>query len=497
LRYYIDGKSYPSKTSDNFEIWNPSTGEKIALAPACTTDELNQAVESANKAFPAWSETPVMKRVQVLYNFRNLIEKNLDELVTILCKENGKVWDESLGDVLKAKEITELACGVPSLMMGDSLMNTSSGYDTVLFREPLGVFVGIAPFNFPAMIPMGWMMPLCIATGNTMVLKASNVTPMTSMRMMELLYESGLPKGVVNLVTCKNEDARLFLEHPDVKGITFVGSTPVGRQVYKLAAENGKRVQTLCQAKNHGLVLEDAPLERTARGIINSAYGCAGQRCMALPVVVIQESIADDLVDLLIKFAGELKLGPAYDKKSQLGPIVTTNHKESILKWIENGIKEGAKPVLDGRNVIVKDFEKGFYLGATILDHVQPGMSVGDEEIFGPVLCVKRVKDFAEGITVMNNNPYANGSVIFTQNGYYSREFVRRTHAGMVGINVGIPVPISIFPFSGHKNSFFGDLHTLGKDGVRFFTESKSVTSVWFDEEELKRKKIDTWDGTI
>jgi malonate-semialdehyde dehydrogenase (acetylating)/methylmalonate-semialdehyde dehydrogenase len=497
LNYYIDGKNSPSKTNDYFDIWNPSTGEKIALAPACTSDELNQIVESAKMAFPAWSETPVMKRVQVLYNFRNLIEKNLDELVTILCKENGKVWDESLGDVLKAKEITELACGVPSLMMGESLMNTSSGYDTVLYREPLGVFVGIAPFNFPAMIPMGWMMPLCIATGNTLVLKASNVTPMTSMRMMELLYESGLPEGVVNLITCTNDNAELFLKHPDVKGITFVGSTPVGRRVYESAAANGKRVQTLCQAKNHALVLEDTPLERTALGIINSAYGCAGQRCMALPVIVVQETIADDLVGLLISYAKALKMGPAYDKSSQLGPIVTATHKESILKWIDKGINEGAKPVLDGRDVIIKDFEEGFYLGATILDHVQPGMSVGDEEIFGPVLCVKRVKDFEEGITIMNNNPYANGSVIFTQNGYYSREFVRRTYAGMVGINVGIPVPISIFPFSGHKNSFFGDLHTLGKDGVRFFTESKSVTSLWFDEEELKRKKIDTWDGTI
>jgi malonate-semialdehyde dehydrogenase (acetylating)/methylmalonate-semialdehyde dehydrogenase len=454
-------------------------------------------VESAKKAYPAWADTPVMKRVQVLHNFRNLIEKHLDELVTILCKENGKVWGESLGDVQKAKEITELACAVPALMTGESLMNTSSGYDTVLYREPLGVFVGIAPFNFPAMIPMGWMMPLCIATGNTIVLKASNITPMTSMRMMELLFESGLPEGVVNLVTCNNEDAEVLIKHPDVEGITFVGSTRVGRQVYEKAAASGKRVQTLCQAKNHALVLEDSPLERTARGIINSAYGCAGQRCMALPVAVVQESIADDLVELLIKFAKGLKMGPAYDKDSQLGPIVTATHKHSIEGWIEKGIQEGAKLVLDGRDSTVTDFENGFYLGATIFDHVQPGMSVGDEEIFGPVLCVKRVKDFEEGISVLNNNPYANGSVIFTQNGYYSREFVRRTHAGMVGINVGIPVPVSIFPFAGHKNSFFGDLHTLGSDGIRFFTESKAVTTLWFDEEEMKRKNIDTWDGTI
>ena len=414
-----------------------------------------------------------------------------------MCTENGKVWEEAMGDVLKAKEVVEMACGVPSLMMGESLMNATTGYDTTLYREPLGVFAGIAPFNFPAMIPMGWMLPLCIATGNTLVLKPATMTPMTSMRMLELLYEAGLPKGVVNLVTCTRREADLILKHPDVKGIMFVGSTSVGLHVYSTAAAHGKRVQALCEAKNHALVLEDAPLERTARGIINAAFGCAGERCMALPAIAVQESVADDLVALLVKFAAERRIGPAYDKTSELGPLVSEGQLKFVTDWIEKGVAEGARLVLDGRGAVVKGYEKGFYLGATIFDHVEPGMAVGDQEVFGPVLCVKRVKGFEEGIALMNANPFANGSVIFTQSGYYSREFAKRTHGGMVGINVGIPVPVGMFPFAGHKNSFFGDLHTLGKDGIRFFTESKCVTTTWFSEQEKKKRKIDTWDGVL
>jgi malonate-semialdehyde dehydrogenase (acetylating)/methylmalonate-semialdehyde dehydrogenase len=320
---------------------------------------------------------------------------------------------------------------------------------------------------------------------------------MTSMRLAELLCEAGLPDGVVNIVTCSRNEAEIFLSHPDVKGISFVGSTSVGLHIYSTAAANGKRVQALCEAKNHGLVLEDAALERSARGIINSSFGCAGERCMALPVIVAEESIADRLVELLVKYAKELKIGPAYEKTSQLGPLVNEGHKKSVEKWIEKGIEEGATLVLDGRNTTVSGYEKGFYLGPTIFDNVTSDMSIGDLEIFGPVLCIKRVKDFEEGLKVMNANKFANGSVIFTQSGYYSREFTERTDGGMVGINVGIPVPVGLFPFTGHKQSFFGDLHTLGKDGVRFFTETKAVTTTWFSEEEKKKNKVDTWDGSV
>jgi malonate-semialdehyde dehydrogenase (acetylating)/methylmalonate-semialdehyde dehydrogenase len=321
------------------------------------------------------------------------------------------------------------------------------------------------------------------------------MTPLTTLRMVELLYEAGLPAGVVNVVTCGTRQAEALIKHPDVKGVMFVGSTRVGQQVYATAAAAGKRVQALCQAKNHALVMEDAPIERTARSIINGAFGCAGERCMALPAVVACESIADRLVEALTALAKSRRVGPSCEASSELGPMVTAEHKKKVLTWIQRGIDEGASLVLDGRNVVVKGHEKGFYLGPCIFDGVKPGMSIGDDEIFGPVLSVKRVRDFEEGINVINSNAYANGSIIFTQNGYYSREFARRADAGMVGINVAIPVPVSTFPFSGHKKSFFGDLHIMGKDGVRFFTQIKSVTTTWFNEEEMKREKIDTWDG--
>ena len=338
---------------------------------------------------------------------------------------------------------------------------------------------------------------MCIATGNTLVIKAASMTPMTSLRLAALLKEAGLPAGVVNVVTCSRTEAELFLTHSDVKGITLVGSTQIGRHIYAKAAENGKRVQCLCEAKNHALVLEDAPIARTAAGIINSAFGCAGERCMALPVVAVQESFADDLIAEILQQLKKKKIGPAYDKATDLGPVVTKAHLEFVEGWIEKGIREGAKLVLDGRGVTVPDYESGFYLGHTIFDEVKPEMSVGQNEIFGPVLCIKRVKDFEDGLAQMNANPFANGSVIFTQNGYYAREFALRTHGGMVGVNVGIPVPGGMFPFAGHKNSFFGDLHCLGKDGLRFYTESKVITTRWFDETERRKLQVSTWDGAM
>ncbi|HZK38868.1 MAG TPA: CoA-acylating methylmalonate-semialdehyde dehydrogenase [Clostridia bacterium] len=497
LKYFAAGEWRESKTEKYMDVFNPSTGEVLAQTPCCTVQEVEEAIAAAKDAFASWSQTPVFKRVQVLYKFRDLVDQHMDELTDTVAREHGKVWAEARGDILKVKEPVEFACSAPSLMLGESLMDTSLGYDTVLYKEPVGVFAGIVPFNFPGMIPMGWMAPLCIATGNTMVIKAASMTPMTAMRLMELWQEAGLPAGVLNILTCSRSEAEIFLTHPDIKGVSFVGSTAVGLHIYSTAAANGKRVQALCEAKNHGLVLEDAALERSARGIINSAFGCAGERCMALPVIVAQESIADRLVHLLVKFAKELKMGPAYDKSSDLGPTVTAKHRDSVVKWIEKGIEEGAQLKLDGRGVSVEGFENGFYLGPTIFDHVMPDMSIGDKEIFGPVLCIKRVKTFEEGLQRMNENEFGNGSVIFTQSGYYAREFAKHTHGGMVGVNVGIPVPVGILPFTGHKNSFFGDLHALGKDGVRFFTETKTVTTRWFDEEEMKADTVDTWDGSV
>jgi malonate-semialdehyde dehydrogenase (acetylating)/methylmalonate-semialdehyde dehydrogenase len=378
-------------------------------------------------------------------------------------------------------------------------MNISRGYDTVLYNHPVGVFGGIAPWNFPSMIPMGWMAPLCIATGNTFVLKAASFVPQVALRIAELWVEAGLPPGVLNIVTAGRNEAEILLEHPDIVGVSFVGSTKIGRHIYATAAANGKRVQALTEAKNHALVLSDCKLERSAMGIVNAYLGCAGARCMALPAVCVEESIADQLVDQLVNVSKTINLGPAYEKSTGMGPIVNAGHRDFINDWIETGVQEGAKLILDGRNPQVPaGCEDGFYVGPTIFDHVTEEMSIGREEVFGPVLCIKRVKDFEAGINIMNNSRFANGSAIYTQNGYYAREFSYRTHAGMVGVNVGIPVPIGIFGFTGQKDSFFGDLHAMGADGVRFFTEQKNVTATWFDETgEKSAKGVDTWDGTM
>ena len=496
LRYLVDNEWRESKTTTYMPVMNPSTGEQIAEAPTCTQAEVDSAVAAAARAYPGWAATPLPQRIQLMFRFKQLLDEHLDELGVLLATEMGKVLAEARGDILKAIEVVECACSTHYLMQGDTTMNISRGYDTVSFREPLGVFVGIAPYNFPAMIPMGWMLPFAITTGNTFVLKAASMVPQTSMRMMELLIEAGLPKGVANLVTCSRVEADSLLVHPDVRGITFVGSTAVGKHIYATAAGAGKRVQALTEAKNHALILEDAVLERSVAGIVNSTYGCAGQRCMALPVLCVQDSVADQVVEMLAAQADALRLGPAYLPDSQLGPVITAKHRDFVESAIARGVAEGGDLVLDGRGVSVEGYDGGFYVGPTILDHVGADNSAGTYEIFGPVTAIKRVKDFEEGLAIMNSNPFANGSCIYTSSGYHAREFASRTHVGMVGINVGIPVPFSTFPFSGHKDSFFGDLHAMGKDGVAFFTETKSVTSVWFTEEH-RNEKVSTWDGTL
>ncbi len=496
LKFCVNNEWRETKSGKYMAVMNPSTGQQIAETPCCTLEEVSAAAEAAQAAFPTWRNTPIPERIQLMFRFKQLLDKNLDQLATMLATEMGKCLGEARGDVLKAIEVVECACSTHYLMQGDTCMNVSEGYDTVSYREPLGVFVGIAPFNFPAMIPMGWMIPFAITTGNPFVLKAASMVPQTSMRMLELLIEAGMPKGVVNLVTCTRVEADSLLVNPHVKGVSFVGSTSVGMHIYKTAASAGKRVQCLTEAKNHALVLEDCVLERTVKGIVNSTYGCAGQRCMALPVVCVQESIADQFATLLKKYAQELKVGPAYLSDSQLGPVVSLGQKEWIEKCIARGVEEGAKLILDGRGVKVPGYENGYFVGPTVFDHVQKGHFVGDEEIFGPVTSIKRVKGFEDGLEIMNANRFANGSCIYTTSGRYAREFAKRSDGGMVGINVGIPVPFSIFPFSGHKQSFFGDLHAMGKDGVAFYTETKSVTSVWFTEEDSK-KAVSTWDGTL
>jgi malonate-semialdehyde dehydrogenase (acetylating)/methylmalonate-semialdehyde dehydrogenase len=497
LKFFMDGAWHESKSGNYMPVTNSSTGEVMAEAPRCSLEEVNAAVESAAAAFPAWRDTPITVRTQMMFRYKAILEKHVGELATLLSTEMGKTLVEARGDVLKAIEVVELACAIPVTMQGSSLMNVATGYDTVSYREPLGVFVGIAPFNFPAMIPMGWMLPLAITTGNTYVLKAASLVPQTAMRMVELLVEAGLPKGVVSLVTASRHEGEPLLKHPMVRGVTLVGSKKIGLHVYQTAAAEGKRVQALTEAKNHALVLRDAPIVPTAQRIINSAFGCAGERCMALPAICVEEEVADELVGAILDLSKKLKMGPAWLAETELGPMVTAEHREGVHGWVETGIEEKAELILDGRGAVVPDYEGGFFMGPTVFDNVTPEMRVGIDEIFGPVLCIKRVKDFEEGLNEMNSSEFANGSSIFTLSGVHAREFSRRTEGGMVGINVGIPVPISVFPFCGHKNSFYGDLHCMGTDGVAFYTETKAVTTHWFDESEIAGAKVGTWEGTI
>lgn len=497
LKYLVGGEWLDTESGIYYEITNSSTGEVMAEAPRCTAAEVDSAVAAAAAAFPAWRDTPVTQRAQVMFRLKTLLEAELHDLAVLLSTEMGKTYGEARGDVLKAIEVVEVACGTPAAMLGDSLMNVAEGYDTVTFREPMGVFVGIVPWNFPAMIPMGWMMPLAVTTGNTFVLKAASYVPQTAMRMAELLEEAGLPPGVFNLVTCSRNEAELLLTHPDVQGVSFVGSTSVGRHIYATAAANGKRVQALTEAKNHALVLRDAPIRATAERIVNSSFGCAGERCMALPVVVVEDAIADELVEAIADLAQQRKMGPAWDPSTDLGPLVNADHYDFVSGWIDKSIEEGAVPVLDGRSVSVEGYEDGYFMGPTILDRITPDMECGQQEVFGPVVYIKRVSDFEEGIEAINANEFANGASIFTLSGRHAREFARRVDAGMVGVNVGIPVPMSVFPFTGHKNSFFGDLHVMGRDGIMFFTDTKAVTSYWFDDDALKGERVGTWEGTM
>ena len=496
-KYCVNGLWKESNTKKWMDVTDSSTGEVIAQVPCCTVDEVEEAIAAADCAFTAWSQLSLSKRTQMMFRWRDVLSAHVDELTVLCAKELGKNLDEARGDVLKAIEPTEMACGLPFISQGSASLQVTTGFDTATYRMPLGVVAGIVPFNFPAMIPWGWMVPLAIATGNTVVLKASSSTPLTAMRIMELFYEEGgFPNGVVNLVTCSRNESELFLTDPRVKAITFVGSTDIGKHIYSVAAAHGKRVQAQCEAKNHALVLEDCDLVSTVNAIVNSTYGCAGMRCMALPVIVVQDSIADKFIALLKEKALQLKIGCAYDPETKLGPLVSASHKQSVLDWIQKGIDEGAKLVLDGRDCVVEGFENGYFIGPTIFDHVKPGMSVGDREIFGPVTLIKRVKDFDEGLKLINANPFANGSVIFTQNGYYARQFELLSDGGMVGINVGIPVPSAYFPFSGNKDSFYGDQHVLGLDGVRFYTRAKTVTKHWYDEHSRFRE-VSTWEGTV
>jgi len=492
LKLFVANRWLESRTGSWTPVYNPSTGEVQAETPNCLAREVEDAVEAAAKAFPAWAETPSPERAKFLFSFRDMLIRQREKLASIISRENGKTIAEAVGSVARGIEIVEFACGIPTHLAGEAVCNLSSGMDFVTLRQPVGVCVGIFPFNFPAMVPL-WMFPIAIACGNTVVLKANERCPLSCAYMMNLLVDAGLPPGVVNMVLGEKETAETLLRHPKVMAVSFVGSSRVGRIIYETAAANGKRVQALCQAKNHALVLPDCSMEQTARGIANAAFGCTGERCMALPVAVVHEAISKLFVEKIMEEAHKIKVGSAEDPGTVMGPLVTPELLERVRGYIDKGVSEGARLILDGRSCTVPGFPRGFYLGPTIFDHVTEEMVIGREEIFGPVLCIKRVKSFEDGIRVINQSPYGNGSAIFTGSGHYAREFVCRIQTGMVGVNVGIPVPLGFFSFTGWKESFFGDLHSHGRDGVIFYTRKKSISYRWFKPEEEAADKIGTW----
>src|SRR5262245_35809473 len=461
-------------------VFNPSIGEVIAECPMGTAADVNAAVEAAHTAFPAWMETPPVERVRILARFKMLLEDNFEDIVRSNTREHGKTLVESRGDVKRGMEVVEFALGVPSLMMGEVLENVARGIDCEAIRQPLGVCVGITPFNFPAMVPL-WMYPIAIACGNTFVLKPSEKVPLTAIKVAKLLEQAGLPKGVLNLVHGGRECVDALLTHPKIKAISFVGSTPVARYIFETGTRHGKRVQSNGGAKNFVFLMPDADIENSVRGVVEGAYGCAGERCMAASTAVVIGEAAKIVLPPLIDAARAIKVGPT-DREPQpnMGPLITREHRDRVARLIEAGAKEGAKIAADGRNIKNDGAPNGFFLGATILDHVQPGMTVAKEEIFGPVLNVMRFEDLDSAIEVANRSPYGNGASIFTRSGKAAREFKHRIQCGMVGINIGVPASMAWFPFNGWNESFFGDLHMQGKEGVQFFTQQKVTTTRWF-----------------
>lgn len=476
---FIGGEWLESKLSST-PVYNPSSGEVIAECPVGGAAEVNAAVEAASAAFPGWMETPAVERARVLFKFKMLLEESFEDLVRTNTREHGKTLVESRGDVKRGIEMVEFACGVPSLLMGDVLENVARGIDCEIIRQPLGVCVGITPFNFPAMVPL-WMYPVAIACGNTFVLKPSEKVPLTANNIARLLEQAGLPKGVLNIVHGGREVVNALLTHPKVKAVSFVGSTPVARYVYEVGTKNGKRVQSNGGAKNFILLMPDADVGNSTRGIIEAAFGCAGERCMAGSTAVVVNAAEKTILPTLVEATRRIKVGPTdRDPQPDMGAVITRQHRDRVLQLIESGVKEGAKIPADGRGVKIADAPDGFFVGATILDQVQSGMTVAKEEIFGPVLNVMHADDLDSAIELANKSPFGNGASIFTRNGKAAREFKHRINCGMVGINIGVPASMAWFPFSGWNDSFFGDLHMQGKEGVQFFTQQKVTTSRWF-----------------
>jgi malonate-semialdehyde dehydrogenase (acetylating)/methylmalonate-semialdehyde dehydrogenase len=471
----IDGK-WEDTGREEHAVTNPATGETIAQVAFANAADVDRAARAAHQAFLTWRDVPVVDRVQPLYRFKDLLDKNVNDIARILSTENGKTLDDSRTEVRRAIQMVEVACGMPSLMMGDSLENVSRGIDCHTIRQPLGVCAGITPFNFPAMVPL-WMAPFAIACGNAFILKPSEKVPMTPTRIAELLADSGLPAGVFTLLHGGKESVDALLRHPMVRAISFVGSTPVAKYIYATAAAEGKRVQALGGAKNHMVVMPDADIEKSVDAIMSSAFGAAGERCLAGSVLVPVGKVAEPLLDALLGRCKDLKVGDPGEAATGMGPLVTKEHRDRVSGYIDRGIAEGAEALCDGRE---QAKPAGYFLGPTIFDHVQPTMTIAREEIFGPVLSVIRVDTLDAAIDLINSVPFGNTTTIYTSDGKSGREFATRIEVGMVGINMAVAAPMAFFPFAGWKQSFFGDLHAHGKDAVSFYTEQKVIMSRWF-----------------
>jgi malonate-semialdehyde dehydrogenase (acetylating)/methylmalonate-semialdehyde dehydrogenase len=478
VQHWIAGKPTTGRSDRTAPVFDPATGQQTKEVLLADAVDVDAAVAAAKDAFPAWSQTSISKRTKVLFAFRELLNQHAAEVAELITDEHGKVLSDALGEVQRGLEVVEFACGIPSLLKGDYSDNVSSDVDTFSFREPLGVVAGITPFNFPAMVPM-WMFPVAIACGNTFVLKPSERDPSASIRIAELWQEAGLPDGVFNVVHGDKLAVDTLLDHEDVAAISFVGSTPIAKYIHERASANGKRVQALGGAKNHAIILPDADIDFAADHLAAAAFGSAGERCMAISAAVAVGDAADRIVEAVNDRARAVKVGSGRDADSEMGPVVTREAQQRILGLIGTGEQQGATIAVDGRDCSVEGYEDGFFVGPTVIDNVTTDMDVYTEEIFGPVLSVVRVDDVDAAITLVNSNPYGNGTAIFTSSGEAARRFQRGVHVGMIGINVPVPVPMAFYSFGGWKDSLFGDKHVHGPEGVSFYTRAKVVTARW------------------
>ncbi len=478
LRHWIGGRADERAAGRHGDVTDSATGEVVARVPFASTADVDAVVRVASAAAPAWAATSLHRRAEVLFRFRALVDAHRDALAERITREHGKVLSDALGEVQRGLEVVDFACGLGHLLKGEMSPQVSGGVDSYSLRQPLGVVAGVTPFNFPAMVPL-WMFPIALAAGNAFILKPSEQDPSASLLLAELLAQAGLPDGVFNVVHGDREAVQAILEHPGIAAVSFVGSTPVARHVYETGTAHGKRVQALGGAKNHAVVLPDADLELAADGLVSAGYGSAGQRCMAVSVAVAVGDVAEPLVAALRERIDALVVGPGTDPSSTMGPLVSAAHRERVAAYVEAGIEEGAELVVDGRERRVD--AGGHFLGPCLFDRVRPGMRIYDEEIFGPVLLVVRAADYPEALALVNDNPYGNGAAIFTNDGGAARAFEQQVTAGMVGVNVPIPVPMAYHSFGGWKASLFGDLHVHGPDGFRFYTRGKVVTRRWAD----------------